>query len=125
MITGNVGSRREAMVRLPVRGPHGRERETEVLVDTGFTGSLLLPSDLIAELNLPFLSTVRGVLADGSESTFDLYEGAILWDGRLRRISVGATGADPLLGMGLLYGSELRIEVVEGGSVLIRELPLS
>lgn len=100
MITGTVDSRREAVVRLPVQGPQEREREAEVLVDTGFTGSLLLPPDLIAELNLPFFSTVRGVLADGSESTFDLYEGTILWDGRRRRIPIGATGADPFSAWG-------------------------
>lgn len=94
-------------------------------MDTGFTGSLLLPWELIAELGLPFFSTIRGVLGDGSESLFKFYEGTILWDGQLRRISIGATGADPLLGMGLLYGSELTIEVIEGGRVVIRELPLS
>ena len=33
--------------------------------------------------------------------------------------------SDPLLGMGLLYGHELNVQGIEGGSVLIRTLLLA
>lgn len=125
MITGTVNSHREPVIRVFLQGPQGREREAEVLVDTGFSGALLLPLDLIAELRLPSVGSLPAVLGDGSTSRLKLYKGTILWEGRLRRILVGATTSVPLLGMELLYGSELTIEVVEGGGVVIRELPLS
>ena len=125
MISGTVNSRREPIIRVSLRGPQGRAREAEVLVDTGFSGALLLPLDFIAELRLPSVGTLHTVLGDGSTTRLKFYKGTILWEGQLRLISVGATTAVPLLGMDLLYGSKLTIEVVEGGEVVIRALSLS
>lgn len=45
------------------------------------------------------------------------------WNGQSRRVEVEAAEAQPLLGMALLQGSELRIQVVPGGSVSIAVLP--
>jgi hypothetical protein len=38
---------------------------------------------------------------------------------------VDVADTDPLLGMGLLYGHNLSIQVVEEGEVLVRVLPVS
>jgi predicted aspartyl protease len=54
------------------------------------------------------------LLADGSESVFDIYEATLMWGGALRRIAVDAADTDPLLGMALLYHYELTVQVVEG-----------
>jgi hypothetical protein len=62
------------------------------------------------------------LLGDGSRSSFDAHEGTVLWNGRSRRIWVEVADTEPLLGMRLMIGSELRIEIVEGGDVAIREL---
>lgn len=62
------------------------------------------------------------MLADGSESVFDIYEATIMWDGAPRRIAVDAADTDPLLGMALLYTYELTVQVVEGGRVMIQAL---
>jgi clan AA aspartic protease len=124
MMTGTVNDLREAILRLVVRGPMG-EREVEAVVDTGFDGSLTLPSDLVAELGLPF--TVRGIvlLGDGTRRPFDAHEGVVLWNGQPRRISVEVADTEPLLGMRLMYGSELKIEIVENGAVSLHELSAS
>lgn len=53
------------------------------------------------------------------------YEGTVVWDGRLRRIVVDEARTAPLVGMGLLGGYALNIEVRSGGSVTITMLPLS
>ena len=45
------------------------------------------------------------------------------WHGRPRNVEVEAADAQPLLGMALLWDSELRIPVVPGGAVTITELP--
>ncbi|ETW96509.1 MAG: hypothetical protein ETSY1_26340 [Candidatus Entotheonella factor] len=64
----------------------------------------------------------RALLADGTESLFDIYEATIVWDGALRRLAVDAAETDPLVGMSLLYGYELTIQVQEGGRVIIQAL---
>jgi clan AA aspartic protease len=121
MMTGSVNSLHEAILRLTVRGPKG-EQEVEAVVDTGFDGSLTLPTGLVAALGLPFRIRGTVLLGDGSRSSFDAHEGTVLWNGRSRRIWVEVADTEPLLGMRLMIGSELRIEIVEGGDVAIREL---
>jgi clan AA aspartic protease len=125
MIAGRINLHREAIVRLPVQSLRGREQAIEAVIDTGFNGYLTLPPDLVAGLGLPFRRNGRAVLGDGSEITFDIHEAIILWDGRLRRIAVDVADTDPLLGMGLLYGYELNLQVIEGGDASIRSLPSS
>ncbi len=123
MITGRVNSHYEAVIRLGVRGTRGNEQEIEAIIDTGFNGSLSLPSNLISILGLPFRRRGRALLADGGESIFDIYEGLVIWDGVPRRVAVDSAETDPLVGMGLLYGSELSIKVIDGGNVVINRLP--
>jgi len=61
-------------------------------------------------------------LADGSETIFDTYEAAILWDGKVHRVAVDEANTDPLVGMSLLYKHKLTIEIVNGGKVIIEPL---
>ncbi|HVF61596.1 MAG TPA: clan AA aspartic protease [Thermoanaerobaculia bacterium] len=122
MIVGEVNSLPEAVVRLAVRGPAGQEREIEAVVDTGYTGALTLPAELISELALPFRSLTRALLADGRETICATHEANVKWGQQIRRVSILAAETGPLLGMALLYGYELRIEVTDGGRVSIREL---
>jgi clan AA aspartic protease len=123
MITGIVTDDREAVIRLALRGPDGDEQELEAVIDTGFDGSLTAPPAIIAALGLPLRRRGRALLADGSATVFDIYEATVTWDGVLRRISVDEVNVTPLLGMSLLYGYELTLQVVEGGSVVLNRLP--
>jgi clan AA aspartic protease len=122
MISGDV-SRREARIRLRIRGTRGREREVDAVIDTGYTGWLTLPPALIAELGLPWQTIVRGTLADGSTALFDVFEGAVLWDRRRRRIPIDQSDAEPLVGMALMTGYELNIQIRSRGKVTIKRLP--
>jgi clan AA aspartic protease len=122
VLTGRVNSRTEAVVRLWIRGPGGHVLETEAIVDTGFSGALSLPQEMVAELELLPQGRMLGVLADGSEAFFPLYQAILLWHGTLHVIYVSAVESDPLLGMGMLHGSELSMQIVEGGEVAIRDL---
>jgi clan AA aspartic protease len=122
MISGAVNEGLAAVVRLMVRGRQGQELGTEAVVDTGYNGSLTLPSSLIAELGLPFLRYSRAVLGDGRETVFEVYEAILLWNGQLRRVPIDSADTSPLLGMALLYGHDLTIQVIEGGAVSIREM---
>ena len=122
MIAGVVTADREAIIRLAVRGPTGLEQEVEAVVDTGFDGWLSLPPTLIAQLKLQWRRRGRAQLADGSECVFDIYEGTVVWDGGMRRIAVDEASTAPLVGMALLDGYELNIQVRNGGSVTIKAL---
>jgi clan AA aspartic protease len=122
VISGSVNVFRQAIVRLTVRGPLGQEQEIEAIVDTGFNGSLTLPAALVATLGLPFRRRGRALLADGSESLFDVYEAIVVWDGKPHRVPIDAADLHPLIGMGLLYGYEITIQAVDGGDVTIRAL---
>jgi clan AA aspartic protease len=122
MIRGEVNTGLEAVVRLLVRGQASGVRAIVATIDTGFSGMLSLPREIIVALNLPFLARDRGLLADGSEVLLNRYVAEVEWGGRSRRLSVVAVDAQPLIGMRLLAGSMLTIEVVEGGPVLIAPL---
>ena len=46
MIDGTVNARYEMTIKLPVRNSAGRENAIEVILDSGFTGSLTLPTSI-------------------------------------------------------------------------------
>ena len=125
MISGRVNAFSEAVVRLSIRSPQGQTQAIEVVIDTGFNGHLTLPPALISALGLPFRRSGRALLGDGSAVTFDIHEAVILWDGQPRRVPVDAAETDPLLGMGMLHGHELCVQVIEHGQALIRPLSVS
>ena len=122
MITGVVTAEREAIIGLTVRGPTGTKRRIEAVIDTGFDGWVSLPPALIVRLGLPWRRRGRAWLADGSESLFDIYEATVFWDRRRRRIPVDETDTTPLVGMALLEGYELRMQVISRGKVSLRPL---
>jgi len=122
MITGLVNVRGEPIVELHIQSPNGRETRIQAAADTGFNGALTLPPRLIAELALPWRRRARATLADGAERFFEIYEGRVLWDRKLRRVAVDAMDVDPLVGLSLLRGYELTIQNVPGGDVVIRDL---
>jgi len=123
MITGVVNGALEATLRMAVFDVNRQAHEIEAVVDTGFSGSLTLPPALIAALALTWLCRQQGVLADGQLHVFDVHTATILWDGQPRTVEVEAVDAQPLLGMDLLRDHELRIQVVDYGTVSIVALP--
>jgi clan AA aspartic protease len=122
VINGVVTADRQVLVHLTVRGSTGKDQELEAIIDTGFDGWLSLPSSVIAELGLEWRQRGRAFMADGNECVFDIYEGAVIWDGRIRRVAVHEAETVPLVGMSLLEGYELTIQVRSAGIVTIRTL---
>ena len=121
LITGVVRSG-DGRIRITVLGRQGRNQEVEAIVDTGYTASLTLPPAMIADLGLRWQALDSARLADGSECTFDVYEAKVLWDGRTRRILVDEADADPQVGMRLLKGYELKMQVRGRGKITIKRL---
>jgi clan AA aspartic protease len=123
MITGVVNADREAIIRVLVRGPTGQRLRIKAVIDTGFDGWLTLPPALISSLGLPWRRRGRALLADGSDSVFDIYEGTVVWDRHQRRAPVDEVDTAPLVGMALLNGYELNVIVRPRGKVTIKPLP--
>jgi predicted aspartyl protease len=82
-----------------------------------------LPQSLITALGLAWLCRQHGQLADGSIQAFDVYVAVVEWGSQLRTVEVDAADAQPLIGMALMEGSELRVQVMSGGSATITSLP--
>ncbi len=120
MIARVVNADLEAVIHFPVRGPNGQELDIEAIVDTGFNGFLTFPPGLVATLGLLRLGRGRATLANGSEQIIDIHRATVIWDGEALSVEADAVDAPPLLGMALLYGYELAIQVVDGGSVVIK-----
>lgn len=119
MITGQVSSKREAVISLTVSGSQGETREIEAVIDTGYSSYLTLPAAVIAALGLSPIGTEQLTLADGSEIASVICPATIVWDGQLRAIEVDTLESKALVGMALLEGYDLSIRVAAGGRVTI------
>jgi predicted aspartyl protease len=84
---------------------------------------MTLPPATIAALGLSWRTRSLIILANGTDDLCDIYAATVIWDGRPWHILVEEADTDPLVGMALLYGYEVRMQVVEGGSVHIEALP--
>ena len=122
MIRGRVDARRQARVPLEIRGNDGRIRSIEAVIDTGFSGHLTLPPAVIRRLGLEVDSQTNVILADNVPGRLNVSKGQILWHDRLRTVPFLAARGVPLLGMRLLAGSQLNIQVRPGGEVVIEEM---
>jgi clan AA aspartic protease len=122
VIRGAVNARYEATIAVTIHGTMGQAREIEAIVDTGFNGALTLPPRVIAELGLPWHSQSLVMLANGAEEICDVYVASLTWDGQPRPVRVEAAETSPLLGMRLLSGYAVHIDVLPSGAVLIEGL---
>ncbi len=119
MIEGSVNAALESVITLDLRNPPGESRRVDAVVDTGFSRFLTLPPSLVEELGLPFAGARLVILADGSEVALDAYAASVLWDGQMREIVAYAADTTPLIGMSMLEGHNLYVEVEDGGRVVI------
>lgn len=122
MIFGHVNPYREAIVQFVVIGKNQQRKSIKAIIDTGYSGSLILPSEMIEELDLICYATQEGGLGNGSVHQFNVHEASVIWDGKVQSIEINSAEAGPLVGMGLLEGYEVRIEAVTGGDVTIQSL---
>ena len=122
MLIGAVRSH-QAWVNVEILDRSGQPHTIEVLLDTGFDGHLKLTSTTIQELELSRSGYRFGELADGTVTRFMSYGSAVLWDGQPRLVTVIEADTEPLLGMELLQGSRVILDVRDDGPVTIDALP--
>lgn len=122
MIQGRTGANRTAAVRIQVRGLNDVREDLTAVIDTGFSGFLSLPGERVDRLGLATVGTRRARLADGTQVVSMIYVCEVYWHGRFREVATVRLGREPLVGMSLIWGSELRIRAEAGGEAEIEEL---
>jgi clan AA aspartic protease len=123
MITGVVTEYGTAVVTVSLLALNRNSSTVEAVIDTGFNGFLTLPVPEIARLQFPYEGTMRVELGNGQEVELDVFSGSVLWDGQVRTGLVLAADGTPLIGMALLEGSRVCLDVIANGSVSIERLP--
>lgn len=121
MITGVVSLSGEAVIDLEVSNESGDRESVEVVVDTDFTGFLTLRKATVVALSLPLLGSAPATLADGSTVALEVHEAVVAWHGSPRLVECLMAEGAPLVGMALLRGSRLTVDVVPGGEVRIEQ----
>ena len=119
MIRGTVNAKLEAVIALHVLGPHDYQLGVETEIDTGFSGYLALDSRAIHSLALRRFGVNEGTLADGTRTYFETYTATLDWHGAVRPVIVVESAGGNLMGMSLLRGSRLVVDVIENGNVSI------
>ncbi len=123
MITGAVNAQLEACIPLIAKDASGQQHPIKAIIDTGFSGFLALPRDLIAAWGLMWLFEEEAMLADGNVRVLDVYAGTIIWGNQSRAIRIIAIDSGLLVGMKLLEGSDFHMRVTIGGPVTINAVP--
>ena len=122
MIRGRVSGNQQALIAIDIMDGEGRPRSLEVVLDTGFTAYLTLPSESIRQLGLPSVGQRTFALANGELFDFEVYIGSVFWHGRPSDVLVLQSDSVPLLGMTLLRGSRVCVDALSDGEVTIEEL---
>ena len=93
----------------------------EVTIDTGFTGFMTLPPWVTRALRLERAEERRMMLADGQVISTPTCLATVIWHGNPTRILVLEIDSRPVIGMSLLWNSDIAIAVRENGRVSITE----
>jgi clan AA aspartic protease len=118
-----IGVFRAKMPRVEVELPTGGgSLTTEFVLDTGFNGDLTIPLRVIQRLDAAIQTPQVHRLAGGELIVAPTYLLTIPWLGRVRTVEVIALEGNALLGTGLLLGTQITIDAVAGGEVIIETL---
>jgi clan AA aspartic protease len=104
---GRVSAAREALLRLRLTAGE----TVECLVDTGFTGALVLPQNLVMRLNLPVVGREVFEMVGGRQFVADVALAEVEWLGATKTVRI-IVSDDRLLGTELLDGTRLVIDYV-------------
>jgi len=120
---GIVNEYIEATVSLNALGAGGASVAVDFIIDTGCTEEMILPQEIITQLRLVRGADIIIAVADGTYSRRARYPVHIEWHGHVTEVAAIGMGIEPLIGMGLLRGSNLSVDADPGGRVTITELP--
>jgi len=95
----------------------------EFLIDTGFDGSLALPTSLVMRLNANYIMDEVVRMADGTQRRRPVYETEIDWNGASRSAYILVLDSGmPLLGVEMVADHSVYLEMTDGGEVTVDQL---
>lgn len=110
-VVGNINEALEARVKIRIIGGPQGALDVECIIDTGFSGALVLPSSIIELLELPIVGHEIITMVGDAEDTADISLAQVEWFGELRREDV-IVKEESLIGTALLRGTSLLIDYV-------------
>ena len=120
MMQGRLTDENEFLFPLVLQNRAGKTLQVQAVLDTGFTGHLVLPGDVVFQLALPQDDSEEVILGDGSVTQFSVHEVTVMWDAAERTVTAfGAGGDDVLIGVQLLRGSVTLLQAFDGGDITI------
>jgi len=122
MIRGQVLNR-EPIIELELSSATNKPKRITAVIDTGYSGYLTLPDNLVSQFNLPFAGYRTATLADGTVIRLQVFLGTVQWHGGTKDVLISQAAGTPLIGMALLEGSRLTMEATNGGDIVIEEIP--
>ena len=128
-VIGSFNNTGSPVVEIEVSGPVTAPTKFTALVDTGFSGFLLLPLLDAFPVGLILRGTMALTLADGSNQTKLTCLGMVHFDGQkeLGLIVIEWKNTDVLVGMDFLrkFGKQLIVDPINGKVELTDALPVS
>ena len=122
MTGGIVTAARKPVMPLTALDGSGRRHTIRVIIDTGFTGELVLPESYIRRLGLT-LGDYREVRpATGEFIRIPSGEVTVIWQGQRRSVQVLQLDSEPLLGMEFLWRHRIIIDAIANGAVTVTPL---
>ena len=116
MMHGLVNINYEAMLRLVIETDQ-QQQSIDAIINTTFKGYLGLPQQLITMLDLhPFPQE------SDEAAPNNYYKATVLWGNETRDIPVTLVEGEPVVGMSLLQGYSLQIQVTQHGLVTVNRI---
>ncbi len=119
MTSGRVISTRKPLVPVTVLDSQRNPHIIQFILDTGFTGQLLLPDRYMNRLGLSTSEWVNARPATGEFVRVSYAEATVVWQGIQRRAEIIQLNSEPLLGMEFLWNHRITIDAVPNGPVAI------
>ena len=116
---------KESRIIVPVLDAAGIAAPLEMAIDTGFTGFMTLRPREIRAMGLERGQDRKMMLADGQVIDTLTWLATAIWHGKPTKIDVLELDARPVVGMSLLWGSDLAVQVRANGRVAITQQPAS
>ena len=119
MITGIFDDNRGLLVRAPVSDGSRPYHEIEFAIAPSTNAGLALPRRYITELGLSRMGETNWMLGGIDQQDASCYIAYVEWVRGLSPVFVVETPGGPLIGRGLLRGSFLRADFMDGGEVAV------
>ena len=81
-----------------------------------------MPSDIVRRLGLVRAGSLNFLLANDELARLRTYHSRVYWHDRLLDIEVTETGEIPLIGIRMLRGSRVTMDMLPNGEVVIEEV---